>query len=587
MEQKQVNLIGLRVLNNGIIQAAELTPDILKKRLVLVTGDIGNGKSSLLNAAKIATAGTDAIKKSDVLPEGFLAEALLLDGDVPIYIGAKTDTYKRGEKEGKVKLETYLYTKDANGKAVQPIIDGVAWTATQYWKALTTELTYSLNDLFSENQTTHRKLIEKLFAPELAKMQIDEVMARITKAKEARDAARTLCQSTGAFMERFEAEGYTEESLDKLEHVDIAEIESKLSNAMIEKDRIERAPETDYKLKCAEADAKRAEEIQKLKDAYNKLKSEIGEKERRLQEEYYDALAKYQTLARKRGDFIDYYNKLRDDLGKFIGYPFQDEQRNEQGQIFAYGGDNAQQHMMKGVDYYYSLNMEQFKDLKEPVRGMVDQKTMEELSRLDIEIEELQEKPVEYPEMTKADTSAIDKKIADIMDVRKAAVSVNRLCERYHIWRDWIEAKGLYEKEIDTLRKLYASIETGVPGMKIEPRETESGRVEVWMMYNGQYDPDYFCNKNKEYRFMFDYSSFQRTIIGLMLQAARLNLKPRALRIAFVDDVAFTPKDVDVLADVAERLDLKLITAWTYDADKNNLMDGQVLIEGGELFFKK
>ena len=100
MEQKQVKLIGLRVQNNGIIQAAELTPDLLQKRLVLITGETGNGKSTLLNSAKIATAGTDAIKKSDALPDGFVAEALLRDGDIPIYIGVKTDTYTRGEHQG-------------------------------------------------------------------------------------------------------------------------------------------------------------------------------------------------------------------------------------------------------------------------------------------------------------------------------------------------------------------------------------------------------------------------------------------------------------------------------------------------------
>ena len=44
MEQKQVKLIGLRVQNNGIIKAAELTPDLLQKRLVLITGETGNGK---------------------------------------------------------------------------------------------------------------------------------------------------------------------------------------------------------------------------------------------------------------------------------------------------------------------------------------------------------------------------------------------------------------------------------------------------------------------------------------------------------------------------------------------------------------
>ena len=121
--------------------------------------------------------------------------------------------------------------------------------------------------------------------------------------------------------------------------------------------------------------------------------------------------------------------------------------------------------------------------------------------------------------------------------------------------------------------------------MKIVPAETESGRVEVWVMYNGKYNPQYFSNEKQEFRFMFDYSSFQRTIIGLMLQSARLNLKPKALRIAFVDDVAFTSRDIEVLTNIAEQLDLKLITAWTHEVDKESLLDGQVLVDGGEIFF--
>lgn len=85
---------------------------------------------------------------------------------------------------------------------------------------------------------------------------------------------------------------------------------------------------------------------------------------------------------------------------------------------------------------------------------------------------------------------------------------------------------------------------------------------------------------------MFEYSSFQRTIIGLMLQAARLNLKDKALRLAFVDDVAFTTRDLDVLRDISEKLDLNLIVAWTHEVDENTLFDGQVMVDGGEVFFK-
>ena len=65
MEQKQVTLIGLKAEKHGIIKAAELTPDLLSKRLVLFTGNVGNGKSTLIDMVKVAVTGSDAIKKKD------------------------------------------------------------------------------------------------------------------------------------------------------------------------------------------------------------------------------------------------------------------------------------------------------------------------------------------------------------------------------------------------------------------------------------------------------------------------------------------------------------------------------------------
>jgi hypothetical protein len=585
MQQKQVNLIGLRVHNNNIIQAAELTPDILQKRLVLVTGSIGNGKSSLLNAAKIATSGTDAIKKSDTLPQGFVAEALLIDGEVPIYIGVKTGTYQRGEKAGETKLETYLYTKDANGKSVQPIIDGVAWTAAQYWKALTTELTYSLNDLFSENQSTHRKLIEKLFKPELEALKADEVMARIVEARKERDAARTLCQANGAFMERFEDEGYNENTLSLIYKVDIEKLDRQIRDAEIEKDRMLNAPEAEYRLACTQVDQNRTNQLQKIKDEGVAIKEKIAKFEADSYADYTHLLDTYNETIESRKKITDEYRELRQKVADFIGYYTINEKRNEQGQVFAYAGDERQQVIMKGLDEQFKLKLVMYPALEKPQQKPVPQEMLDAYRAKQEEYLKLQNTPISYPERTAPDTTAIDKRIAELQSEKLSAEKTNSIYTRYQLWRNWIDAKGKYEKEIDTLRKLYASIDTGVEGMKIVPRDTESGRVEVWVMYNGQYDPAYFGNPKQELRFMFDYSSFQRTIIGLMLQAARLNLKPRALRLAFIDDVAFTPKDIDVLADIAEKLDLKLITAWTYEADKENLIEGQVLVEGGEIFF--
>ena len=74
---------------------------------------------------------------------------------------------------------------------------------------------------------------------------------------------------------------------------------------------------------------------------------------------------------------------------------------------------------------------------------------------------------------------------------------------------------------------------------------------------------------------------------GVMLQAARLNLKPKALRLAIVDDVAFTQKGLAVLSKLCTDLDVQLITCRTDDIDRSQVKDGEVLMENGEAFFKK
>lgn len=587
MEQKQVKLIGLRVQNNGIIKAAELTPDLLQKRLVLVTGNTGNGKSSLLNAAKIATSGTDAIKKSDALPDGFVAEALLQDGEVPIYIGVKTDTYSRGEHAGEQKLSTYLYTKDLNGKAVQPIIDGVQWTAAQYWKALTTELTHSLGDLFSENQSVHRKLIEKLFKPELDALHADKLVEEISALCKDRDTKRLICQSNGAYMERFNADGWNEKNLSLLKKVDIVALRKEITAHEIEKAKKVSAPEAEHKLKCMELDNARKDALQILKDEGAKLREQVRTEQEAIDAKYNEEKRIYDETAAKKEQLVQIYTQLRANVSGFICYNAGEEKRNEQGQVFYYPGTEDQKVIMKGLDSVYAARLSELDSLTEPVKGAVSEELTKKIEAKILEYKTLEAKPIDYPSMETVDVSKFDRLIANKQSEITAAETTNAVFDRYQMWQDWIAANETYLAKVDELRKLYASINTGVEGMKIVPRDTDSGKVEVWVMYDGAYNPEYFGNPEKEQRFMFDYSSFQRTVIGLMLQSARLNLKPRALRLAFIDDVAFTPRDIAVLTDIAEKLDLRLITAWTHEADKQELLDGQVLVEGGEIFFDK
>lgn len=567
-EQKQVKLIGIRLENQGIIKIAELTPDILEKRLVTITGETGNGKSTLLDAMKAAISGSDAIKKKDILEKGYLAEAQLSDGDIKLFVGAKVTEYQRGENKGEPKFEIFLYAKDDNGKSYQPIIDGVACSSADYVKMLTTELTFSMPDLHSENQSVHRKLIEKLFKPELDALGSDEVVEKILKAKKVRDNARALVQANGAFMEAFKEEGWDKNTLEQLVQIDVKKLEDEILTKKLEKDRIENGGEDAYNLAVANIDKERSDALQKIKDEGLGIKEQIRVDNEAKEKAYQEALKHYNAVLEKK------HNLVSDCL----------DLRNRAVEVL--GDSDAFQKVQEIVNAYQEEWIKNYTPI-EPKQASPDQTLAEKLQKSYDDYNKLNNTPLNYPEKGVADTRELQKEITNLEETKTAAEKTNSIYTRFQYWTSWIEAKGIYEKEIDTLRKLYASIDCGVEGMNIVPRETESGKIEVWVMYNGQYDVDYFNNKEKEHRFMFEYSSFQRTIIGLMLQAARLNKKRKALRLAFVDDVAFTTRDLTVLKNISEKLDLNLIVAWTHEVEKNTLLEGQVMVEGGEIFFNK
>jgi len=62
-------------------------------------------------------------------------------------------------------------------------------------------------------------------------------------------------------------------------------------------------------------------------------------------------------------------------------------------------------------------------------------------------------------------------------------------------------------------------------------------------------------------------------------------LKKKALRLAIVDDVAFTEKGVQILADLCDKFNIKLIAGRTIAPTVDTLADSQILVDGGEIFF--
>lgn len=566
-DQKQVTIIGFRAENSGIIKAVALTPDLLAKKLLVLVGESGQGKSTLISLLQTAVSGTEAIKSKDVLENGYLTEALLLDGDIKLYVGAKVTEYKRGANAGSPKFETFLYAKDDNGNPYTPIIDGVKATAGEYVKRLTTDLTFNMSSLFTENQTEHRKLIERLFKPELDMLGADEVVEKILKAKKKRDASRILCQSSGAYMERFEEEGYNEVQLNGIPYTDPATIEESILNKKLEKDRILNSSTSAKALKLAQIKAKRVEELQKIKDEGLALAEKVR----------IDTEAKQAAYDKENAIYLQNEKKI-----------------TTQESILSSVITLLDNHFSAEVEEKVRLALQEDiaaskKNLGEkPVLAPGDKELAEKLEAKRAEYSVLNDKPLETVEesTSEIDTSGINEEIK-VLEERKAAIlSANEMYRRYQLWKTWIADQGAYETQVDTLRKMYAGIDTGVKGLHIVPVEQDNDRVEVWLKYNGEYDTEFYHNQEKEQRYIFQYSSFQCSAIGVMLQAARLNLKPKALRLAIVDDVAFTNKGLAVLTKMCQDFDVQLITARTDDYDKQNIKEGEVIVEGGEIFFK-
>ena len=123
-------------------------------------------------------------------------------------------------------------------------------------------------------------------------------------------------------------------------------------------------------------------------------------------------------------------------------------------------------------------------------------------------------------------------------------------------------------------------------GLTIELEEVGE-KMNVHLMYNGHYSPEYFSNTEKEVRKLSSYSGTQRPMICLLIQNYLLNKKPKALRYLWIDNVPIDKKTKELLNIMGEKLNLTIFINITGDFDKENLESGEILLDGGEVFFNE
>lgn len=586
MKQQQVHIIGLRAEGYKAIQTVLLTPDLFKEKLVKVVGEIGNGKSSLMELLQIALSGSDAVAKKDALKTGFLSEVQILDGEHKLFMGARVREVSRGESKGQPIFETFLFEKDTNGKPYVPVIDGRKATAGDYMDMLHTDITFNMPVLFSKNQTDHRKLIEGLFKDELAKLGIEAVLECIDQAKKRQDNTRAICEANGAFKSTFEEEGWKVEDLALLKRIDIEQVRVAITEKEIEKDRILRDSKASKDLAEQKAQSEWDALLRAIQEKVTAVTEQIRELNEKKEKEYAVKHTESEKWQAKFSEIQYDFSKTGDHID---GFPIEEMAKDAIKKIVS--GQKSKQITALGVEpevptkpriIAISGGIPQIMvDYDPEYNSMVNNRVT-----LLTEYKELQSQPLVIAQEKEPDVTSIDEKILELVVRRNSAEKNNNLVARYGYWETWIEAKGLYEKEIDVLRKLYGKVNTGVSGMIISPEMTESGRVQIWLKYDGTYDPDFFGNKEKEPRYLFEYSNFQSSIIGLLLQASRLNMKDKVLRMAFIDDISVTKKSIEMISRVCDEFDLKLWTSFARDDyDLNDIPDGEIIVQNGEIFF--
>ena len=544
MEQKKVKIIGLKLNHQlGILQSCELKFDP-NNTLIAVKGEVGSGKTTLQKSLQLGTQGSDTLKDDKQLYGEIDQEVQLLDGGENVFIGCKSD------KSGA--LVYLVYQKDAEGKIIKdPIIDGIKATPAKYLKNMQTALTWRMDELASENPTVQRKLLLELYKSELGKVGVvfDKgaegykytILGQIDMAENKRSEMEFKRKQVGGFKNQLEPLGIdvNEESTWPT-HQSVQELEKEKAGLQYEIENVGKGKDQKLRELKNQAD----EVVLKLKQENEKVvKENEKEKEKWDQIEFH-----YQGLKKAFENYgLKFDVEMPINIGLFPTLIF-----DENGKI---------------------------------TNSSKDWEGSDAISQLLKELEKIRGKYATEANKEQGDTTEQAEAITLIdINIKKRAEN-NKHVEMLNSYIDWDEAN----KKVFELREVYfnklSSINTGVDGLNIAV-EKEEGKQDIYLTYNGAYDAEYFGNTEKEPRKLSSYSGTQKPLICLLLQSYLLSKKPKAMRYLWIDNVPIDKKTKTLLDKMGKDLDLTIIVNITGDFSKNSLENGEILIEGGEVFFK-
>jgi hypothetical protein len=187
-------------------------------------------------------------------------------------------------------------------------------------------------------------------------------------------------------------------------------------------------------------------------------------------------------------------------------------------------------------------------------------------------------------EPEKADVQKFNTEIERLTKAKSNAEATNRIVKAIDSFHEWRAANGKVIELKNKYAKMLGDVDTGVEGLKIIPVENEE-KLEIFLMYNGAYDHEYFGNQKGEYRKLSSYSGTQKPVICLLIQNYLLSKKPKAMRYMYIDNIPMDDNTVALLERMCGELDLTIFLNYTGTFSKESLNDGEILIENGEVLF--
>ena len=566
MENKNVKIIGLSVNSQlGILRAVNLQFDE-NNNFIAIKGEVGAGKSTLQTALKLGTNGSDTLKDKQLYGNVDI-ELELLDQEHRIFVGCKSD--KKG------KLTFVIYKRDNDGNLIEnPVIDGVKATPAKYLDSLHTALTWNVDQLTNENPTVQKKILLEMFQSELRKIGVifdksnpdykGSILYKIDVAEKYRNELDAIRKTKGGIADDLKELGYNVDRPDTLpNYINLDQLNSEFE--AVKKDKIiAESSVTSIKEKnIAEIKLSVNEIKTRLKDYNTLLNDDYNKKLVAYQQEFLEIQSKKTDKASLTLDVVDFFEKNKIDTTiikqQFDLIQFEQKLTEPIEPLLVIFDKN---------DSVVSTSDDRFsKEINADLKLIIDLRLKYNLIINDNE---------------KIDTSEFDLKLDALNKKIYNAKEINKICEAIESFFNWQEKNNEVLSFKNEYVQLLAKVDTGVLGLKIVPNKDGD---EIYLMYDGCYDPKYFNNPNCELRKVSSYSGTQKPVICLLIQKAMLAKKPKAMRQMFIDNVPIDKKTRILLESMCNELDIRVFVNMTGDYTANSLSNGEILIEGGEVFF--